>query len=372
MKTPGTDHQEALAVGEPVSDLPWYTAPNRRFSLYDDAHSGRVTVVYTRASANAMGAEADLRAFEALHDRFLATDTQVLAVTADPPEETVRTTQRLQLHFPLLSDPGFLIGRAAGLAASEPRAGEPTVDLGAVTVILDPSLRVEEIIPQGKGDQAEAALAFCTKRAAKLQTGPMPLHAPVLVVPNLIDRDHCDRLIEFWKKGERYEGGVANRGLGGNVPVNEVKVREDTVLADLGPEAQELFAIFRRRLFPEIRKAFSFRVTRAETLRIGCYDAARGGRFIAHRDDTTPFTAHRRFAMSMNLNAGDYEGGELCFPEFGPGYYDPPAGSAVIFSCSLLHRANQVTQGRRFAIFGFFYSEAEEALRQKIRAQRAT
>ena len=40
--------------------------------------------------------------------------------------------------------------------------------------------------------------------------------------------------------------------------------------------------------------------------------------------------------MSVNLN-DDYEGGAVRFPEFGGGLYRPPAGGALVFSCSLLH-----------------------------------
>ena len=117
------------------------------------------------------------------------------------------------------------------------------------------------------------------------------------------------------------------------------------------------------------RRRHNFRVTRAETLRLGCYDAADGGRFVRHRDDTTPYTAHRRFAMSLNLNTGDYEGGYLRFSEYGPQLYEPAAGAALVFSCSLLHEATRVVSGRRFVLLGFFYGEAEQALRERIHAQ---
>lgn len=40
----------------------------------------------------------------------------------------------------------------------------------------------------------------------------------------------------------------------------------------------------------------------------------------------------------MVLNSGAFEGGQLCFPEYGPSTYSPPAGGAVVFSCSVLHR----------------------------------
>ena len=50
--------------------------------------------------------------------------------------------------------------------------------------------------------------------------------------------------------------------------------------------------------------------------------------------------------MTINLNADDYEGGDLRFPEFGPRTYRAPTGGAVVFSCSLLHEATPVTRGR--------------------------
>ena len=186
----------------------------------------------------------------------------------------------------------------------------------------------------------------------------------MLVAPRILDPEHCKRLIAFWENGERYRGGVASEGQRHAVK-QSVKQREDVALPDLGPEAQEVFGLFRRRLFPEIRKVFQFKVTRAETLRLGCYDAAEKGGFKAHRDDTVPAVAHRRFAISVFLNSGEYQGGGVRFPEFGPQTFDPPAGSAAIFSCSLLHEVQPVTQGRRFVLLGFFHGENEEAQRRQ-------
>jgi hypothetical protein len=74
-----------------------------------------------------------------------------------------------------------------------------------------------------------------------------------------------------------------------------------------------------RRLVPEIGKAFQFRVTRIERYIVACYDAAEGGHFRAHRDNTIKGTAHRRFAVTVNLYDG-CDGGELWFPEVGRQY----------------------------------------------------
>jgi len=76
-----------------------------------------------------------------------------------------------------------------------------------------------------------------------------------------------------------------------------------------------------------------------------CYEAQTGGDFNAHRDNTTKGTAHRRFAVSINLNAEGFTGGDLAFPEFGQARYKPPTGGACVFSCSLLHEASPIIQG---------------------------
>lgn len=80
-------------------------------------------------------------------------------------------------------------------------------------------------------------------------------------------------------------------------------------------------ARFQRRVVPEIRKAYHIVVRHMERQLVGCYDAADGGHFSAHRDNDSIAALHRQFACSLNLNAGEYEGGDLRFPEFGPQTY---------------------------------------------------
>lgn len=87
-------------------------------------------------------------------------------------------------------------------------------------------------------------------------------------------------------------------------------------------------------------------------------DAAR------HRGNKTKGTAHRRFAISINLNA-DFEGGEVSFPEYGPCGLEAPPGAAAIFSCSLLHRVSKVTRGNRYAFLPFVYDDEAARLRME-------
>ena len=73
--------------------------------------------------------------------------------------------------------------------------------------------------------------------------------------------------------------------------------------------------------------------TRIERYIVACYDGASGGHFKAHRDNTTPATAHRRFAVTVNLNDA-FEGGGTHFPRWdvtvgGSGRVD--VGSVVVY-----------------------------------------
>jgi predicted 2-oxoglutarate/Fe(II)-dependent dioxygenase YbiX len=61
--------------------------------------------------------------------------------------------------------------------------------------------------------------------------------------------------------------------------------------------------------------------------------------------------------VTVALNSGDYQGGELCFREYGPQRYSVETGTAIIWSCSLLHEVSEVTAGRRFILGTHLFGE---------------
>ena len=188
----------------------------------------------------------------------------------------------------------------------------------------------------------------------------------MLVVPDVFEPELCRRLIDLYEADGGEESGFM-RDVDGKtrllVDPNH-KVRRDYMVAD-PVLVKELHTKIKRRLDPMIKRSFQFESTRIERLLVACYEAEANGHFRAHRDNTTLGTAHRRFAVTINLNAEEYEGGDLCFPEFGPATYRAPTGGAIVFSCSLLHEARPVTKGRRFAFLPFLYDEAGAALRER-------
>ena len=186
--------------------------------------------------------------------------------------------------------------------------------------------------------------------------------APVLFVPEVLDEALCAALMA--ELDARNEASGMLREVDGEiklVPDPSAKVRRDHTLEDKDL-TDRVMRRLAERVLPAIQQAFCYRVTRLEKLKIVRYDAAGGGYFRAHRDNTTPDAAHRRFALTLNLNTGDYAGGGLRFPEFGDAVYEAPKGGACVFSCSLLHEATDVTKGSRYALLTFFYGE--DAVRQ--------
>ena len=354
--------QPPLTIGGRLYDLAFLGRNGGAVSLYGDRLFGWPKVVLLAPSLEAAGAEPAKLA--ALFEEFSGLETQVLAVTTASPEENDKAAEALALPYPVLSDAGGALAGALGLSEAP----------GPVTLIFDPLLRLERVFVAAEDQtqtQAEAALARAKKRAEALAPQVVRVQAPVLIVPRVLDPEHCRRLIRFWEENPKIEGAVSSERAGGNVVSRQSKIRTDVVIPENAPETAALVDALGRQLLPEVLKAFSFRVSRVETFRIGCYDSADGGYFAPHRDDTSEQTGYRRYAMSLSLNAGDFEGGFLRMPEFGPQLYAPPAGAAAVFSCSLLHTVMPVTQGRRFAVFGFFYGEEGEKQRQEIQARQA-
>ncbi len=106
---------------------------------------------------------------------------------------------------------------------------------------------------------------------------------------------------------------------------------------------------------PMIKKGFSFDVKKREPFYILRYTTKRKGLAIGHRDNLHQSTAHRRFAFTLNLSSGNYKGGDVKFREFSNRGYDASPGTAVIFSSSLLHEVEEVTEGVRYTLISHLF-----------------
>ena len=226
--------------------------------------------------------------------------------------------------------------------------------LSRVSYVLDANLRVLKSITEAEpADRIGEAL----RSVGGSPSRDIRHQAPVLTVERLLEPDRCQFLMQLWEKGGSVETGVEQSTFRGRTEVRSVshKSRRDHTVKD-AKLIHLLTQSIGKRLLPEIERAFIYRPSRFEGFKIACYDAESSGFFDTHRDNLSPNTAHRRLAVSLNLNEG-YSGGELRFPEFGPDRYCPNAGSALIFSCAHLHEVLPVTVGKRFTLLTFLYDE---------------
>ncbi|MEM9235005.1 MAG: redoxin domain-containing protein, partial [Pseudomonadota bacterium] len=328
----------------PGDTAPSFVAPsmkNPKFSF--DQAGGRYVVLAFIGSAAHPAVEKRYAALRKRTDLFNDSHFSVFGVTSDRRDvEEGRIAERYPGYRYFL-DFDLRIARLWGVAPQPEDEGIPPYT--PCWFVLDPGMRVMKTVPF-QSDDSDLTGLF-----EYLDSLPLPpsssdglgVEAPIMMLPNVFEPAFCERLISLYKEKGGEESGFMVERDGKTVAVldNEHKRRQDHWITD-----QEIIkaanARIHRRIVPQIKKAYQFNASKIERHIVAHYGADTGGHFMPHRDNTTPGTAHRRFAVSINLNDG-FEGGGVGFPEFGPRYYAPPAGGAVIFSCSLLHTVSRVT-----------------------------
>jgi predicted 2-oxoglutarate/Fe(II)-dependent dioxygenase YbiX/peroxiredoxin len=358
---PDPQRRRFVAVGDQAPLFIQAATNNPRFEL--SLAAGRYIVLCFFGSSTDPGAAALLSVLTSHRRLFDDSNIAFFGVSIDPADEA-RVTQDLPgvRHF---WDFDLSVSRLYG-SVPEEAAARP-VAFRRQWIVLDPTLRViGRSGPEGEG--AEALAAFLRGLPPAARFSGVELQAPILYLHSVFEPELCRRLIDFHASRPSESSGVMREQDGVTVGVDheQFKRRLDCTIED-----PELIAVIQnrilRRIAPEILKVHQFHATRMERYLVGCYDSEGGGHFRPHRDNTTRGTAHRRFAVTVNLN-DDFEGGELSFPEYGPRSFKPPVGAAVVFSCSLLHAVSPMVRGRRYAFLPFLYDEAAARVREANRA----
>ncbi len=356
-----------IAVLQPGDPAPWFVARTSANSRYHfDTVAGRWIVLHFLGSAGNDAPGNRLQALLADADRYDDVHLSFFGVSIDPGDRA-----RLKDRVPGIRffwDFDMAVSRLYGALAEGAAAGRRIYR--AHTLILDPSLRVSACLDCADPEHDAHLRALIRALPPVEAHGGPAAFAPVLMVPRIFEPAFCRQLVALHaahggdRSGFMYE--VEGKTVGIHDPHQKIRTDHEIVDEAVRTAARQRIE---RRLIPEIRKAFNFHPTRMERYIVGCYDAATGGHFRPHRDNTSGGTAHRRFAVSINLNAEEFEGGEIGFPEYSPRTHKPPTGGAVVFSCSLLHQVTPVAAGRRYAFLPFLYDEAAAALRERNNAR---
>lgn len=351
-----------LSPGDPAPRVMQRNSSGERYNL--DLAAGRSLVLcFFRSSASAHAA-AVLTAVRKRCDLFDDSHAAFFGVTTDREDEAQKRLTTIVPGYRFFWDYDNKIARAYGIA---PLDGSEGLYFGK-WVIINPMMRVTAVIPfrEDRADIAEALDHVASMSPAGRIAG-LDIQAPVIVLENVFDHKTCRQLIAGYEAADRDLSGVMREIDGRTRLVHDdlQKRRRDYVLTDEA-ERKTLTAHIRRRIVPEIEKIHQFAATRIERYLVACYAAEDEAHFRPHRDNTTKGTAHRRFAVSINLSE-DFDGGEIVFPEYGSRGFRPTAGGAVVFSCSLLHAVTQVTRGRRYAFLPFLYDDAAAQIREQNR-----
>jgi peroxiredoxin/predicted 2-oxoglutarate/Fe(II)-dependent dioxygenase YbiX len=358
-----------FTAGDPI---PWFTLPSTSNAAYHfDTVGGHRVVLFFFGSSRVPRSARLVREFCQQQSQFAALNIPFFGVSIDPEDTHLKSAIEYPTYCKFLWDFEREVSCRFGVCEVE----HETTYYTPTAFVLDRNLRVLQVFPaeDPKGD------GFVDRVMAFLQQLPVfdpPVmaarQAPVLTIPNAVDRSVCQALIDHYESAGGEESGFMREVDGKTVAIldESFKKRRDVLIRDAAL-LEQINQFVLRRIRPEIQKAFQFDITRFERHVVACYEDHNQGFFNRHRDNTTRGTAHRRFAMTLNLNTG-YEGGCLWFPEYGTPLYRPEVGEAIVFSCSLLHEVTPVTQGRRLALLSFFYNDEDAKLREQNRKYLAS
>jgi len=347
-----------LSIGDRAPAVVGATASGRFFSL--DGQAGRPALILALGS---LQPEAAAR----LLDRLRAAQPAIAAAGVDlvpivPP--LMPFTSRFS-DVPELSDLLVYVGGTGELATW-------SLEGGAGALLIDRGGRIVDAFACGEHTDLAGRLASSARRIASEPSQSRASAAPVLILPNIAPRALCRALIDHFEASPHAAGAMASFSDGAAyAKLDETKKRRrDIELTAESPLHAEIVTLLSARVIPEIKRAFQADIANADRILIARYDDT-GGYFKRHRDDAAPHTAFREFAISLNLNTDEYEGGELLFPEYDDHRYNPPAGAAIVFSASLLHEAAPVTRGSRYVLLSFLGSAAAQArLTEWIESQK--
>ncbi len=353
--------EEPLAPGDRVPDffLPDVAGDIKLF--YVEAR-GKPIVVFLAAKLDEAKHQNQLREFERFRMPGEEVPAHCFAISRRPGE-----LGTLSENFP-----GSILIDGGKVATDAFRVRWDALGEGSRTFVLDSNQRILTVFDEHCEAPARAAFDY-VQSLRQFSESLQPRHvAPVVMIPRVFEPEFCRRLIDaYHERGSRETGIVTvTDGLTDRRIEHAMKKRFDYIVED-SELLTEIHWRFARRVIPEILKACCYKVTEAEGFLVACYRSLERGYFRTHRDNDSPRVAYRRFAVSLNLNTGEYEGGGLRFPEYGEHIYKPEIGEAIIFSCSFLHEAMDVTEGDRYVLLGFLMGDDGVRERAIVHSQMA-
>lgn len=260
-------------------------------------------------------------------DAFREKGVAVVAISPNSSADLYDCAKKLNLLFPLLSDSEFFAAKALGIVLTAKAGPKEAVEVRRATTIVDSTLRVrKQYYPKEPKAHVLQVLNELDDTLPENKPYLIRSHAPVLFVPDVVEPGLCKE--------------IASR-----------KIVEPPFISYIDKRLFE-------RVVPEVLKAFYFFPKKRKMPKIDIFTAESKGPTKLYRVHAQEQTYAYQYAIVIALNASDeYQGGGLCFPEYGLGYYKPRMGEAMIYSTFLLQEMLPVLSGESILLTSYFYDE---------------
>jgi hypothetical protein len=207
-RPPGSDHDPVagarcrpLAQGDPAPLCIGVSIANMFYSFLGQA--GRPVALILAASVGMPELPAFVRAFASHLDEAARLDSDIVLVINGDPLGTLAYNRRQPTTVPIVICMNNFFERC-GLPQNQP-----------VVLVLDRNLRVAGIIADAEAARAAVRAIACLAALPRERPREVTLPAPVLFLPNLIERELCRGLIERFESGGNYESGYTTKGPDG-------------------------------------------------------------------------------------------------------------------------------------------------------------
>ena len=286
--------------------------------------------------------------------RFSPDGVSAVAVGLRPEEAVARGLKDQGEGVSILWDEAGILGGLLGVMPLGTLTPGEALTAHPAWILVDPTLHVLAVVPFELDDPEHRAIFRLVEALPPPgRFGGGSVVPPVLSLPNVLGPELRRELIAL----HQAEGGADSRVvLDGDWRLDaKVKRRTDCLVSDEGV-LRRVGERIARCVMPEVEKLYFMRLGHFDRAIVSAYAADQGGHYWPHRDIASPRTAHRRFALSVNLD-DDFEGGALHFPEYLGARVSAPAGWAMVFPCATLHGVTPVTRGVRHVFLAFLFDD---------------
>lgn len=308
--------------------LPRIVLQDERFKPFDLNHLiGKPVVIFYFLSIHHPFCLELLKIIQSKISLFRDKGVAVVGISPNSSIDLYDCAKKLNLLFPLLSDPEFEAAKALGIVLTAQAGPKEAIEVRRATIVVDSTLRIRK---QYYPKQTNAHVLQILKDLSVVLPENNPYlvktHAPVLFIPNVIEPGLCHEIAARKNLEQPFNSYIDKR--------------------------------LYERVVPEMLKAFYFKPQKRKEPIISVYTPNNQGPTKLFRVHAKEHQAPYQYVIVIALNTPEeYKGGGICFPEYSLGIYKPQLGEAMVYSTFLLQEILPVITGQAVIMTSYFYDE---------------